>query len=357
MAGSTETLGSAGFRRGAAGSGRPARSARAAASLAPDLEARLAAIELDDSDVLKLLGARLMALLFVIRSSGVAAFKDGADVSNIDLRLVSVLGRLGPKSTDQISKALGKGKPQVSRSTASLLERGLITRETPRSCFELTASGGRLFRRLQILSGERRKIITRGIPDDAIREAMAILAELTRMTEQLLAPGQDSEAATGYDDEAYIAAAVDVVDEDALIPSIVTLAVLFKRHAVYRWKRLVGISFFDWVVLSRIAEAGGLRQSDLVSLIRRDKGQVSRTVNSLVMQKLLERLRVPGSRGAILKPTARGAAVYERTVQDGRDMDRMVVGQLSPQRRRFIRGLVEIMIDNASALLPSSPAE
>lgn len=300
-------------------------------------------------DASHLLATRMTMLLYQLRLNGPHAFSAAAGLSDLDLRLISVLGRTGPKNSTTLSRLLGRGKPQISRATSALVESGLISRTSARAPFSLTEKGEQAFAELRQVSAKRFVALSKGLTQRDIAEAVSIVADLTQFFERLLAQEQSADAEPDIDRES-LAQAIDMVDDKALIPSLATLGVLIKRVFALRWKRLVGISQFDWLVLSCAARDSEIQQAELVEVTGRDKGQVSRTVNSLMSEKLLKRKNPAGMRSALLMPTARGLAIYQRTAEDAFEVDRQIGEALGHKRKEKLAQAVETMLQRASAI-------
>ena len=296
-------------------------------------------------DASHLLATRMTMLLYQLRLNGSHAFSAAAGLSDLDLRLISVLGRMGPKNSTSLSRLLGRGKPQVSRATSALSDSGLISRTSARAPFSLTEKGEQAFAELRQVSARRFVVLTKYLSQREIADAVSTIADMTKFFERLLAQEQSADAPAERDiDRESFAQAIDLVDDQALIPSLATLGVLTKRVFALRWKRLVGISQFDWLVLSQAARNSEIQQAHLVELTGRDKGQVSRTVNSLMSEKLLKRKNPAGMRSALLMPTARGLAIYQRTAEDAFEVDRQIGEELGYERKEALAQAVETML-------------
>jgi len=322
-----------------------------------NIQARHAAVEtvpgavpLQPNQAARSLGARILTLLFLIRSTGNHLYRQELGIKEVELHLIGALGRLGPMTSLQLATATGVGKPQTSRTTTQLVARDILRRSHHRAPFELTPSGKRIFRRMSDLSAQRQAQIMTGLDDEAQQFLSAMIAKLLRTGEEWLV--EERRLSTGANEETLISGASgDIADADALIPSLVTMSILMQRSAFLLWRRTVGISPFNWVVLSRVAEAGRIRFHRLVHLTARDKSQVWRTVSQLIEEDLLIRHSEPGRREIELTVTPEGERIYQATAQYSLERDAMIAEVLGRENWLRFRNLVEVMITNTRQLM------
>lgn len=312
-----------------------------------NLQVENSSIELD-----RPMGARILELLFLIRSSGNLQFREALQLKEIDFRIVGALGRSGPLPSLQLASALGISKSQTSHATSALVERGLISRAHHRAPFELTPAGMKKFSLAAQISLERKGQITSGMDGRDILFLSDTLKRLMTHGEAWLAKEQRLSAAKTPIEESFIStAAGDLTDPDSLVPKLLTMAILMQRATFLQWKRAVGISPVDWITLSRVAELGSLRFGELVYLTARDKGQISRTVRGLVESGLLVRSRDAGSRDVELQATSQGLELYRKTAMLSDERDQLIAADIGLEAKHRFETLLEKMTRNAAVLL------
>lgn len=297
------------------------------------------------------LGSRILTLLFLVRSSGNQIYKQELDLKETEISLVGALGRNGPMTHLQIVHMIGHGKSQVSRATRELVAAGIIERSHHRAPFQLTEAGMPIYQRMTGIAEERRTKLIAGLDDGDQQFLSEMISRLMSLGERWLA---DEKLLAGqapvFDEPIISGAAGDIVSTDTLVPALIKMSVLMQRSSFLLWRRLAGISSFNWVVLSRVAEAGRLRMSRLVYLTSRDKSQVWRTVNRLTEDGLLLRLTEPGRREVELMATPEGIRLYDITAQLSERRDRVITSMLGKSQKERFQRLMNKMITNTQQM-------
>lgn len=299
------------------------------------------------------LGSRILSLLFLVRSSGFQTYRRELAIKETELRIVSVLGRLGPLTHVQLVTLSGHGKPQVSRATRELIASKLVSHQSHRAPFELTEKGEAVYAKLAQIAAERGARIVSGMNDsdleflsDAVSQLMRLgetwLAQEQRLAGDILDLQEEPNIATASGDEGLA---------DGLISSLVTMSVLMQRSAFLLWRRTTGITPFNWIILSRVTEAGQMRMSELTYQTARDKSQVWRTVKRLIEDGLLERIEEPRRREIEIAPTAKGADIYQVTAEFSERRDRMIAAELGQINRARFDYLIERMLVNIQDMM------
>ena len=128
---------------------------------------------------------------------------------------------------------------------------------------------------------------------------------------------------------------------------IVRLVDFMHRGSGLAFRRLSGLSDFEWRVLARVCETPPLSILELSGLLNRDGGQVSRTVSRLVSSRLLKRKNRGGGPGVCISPTPLGLAVYAPLVAYAFESEEVVTKGLSNSDLKNLNRYIEIMTNNA----------
>ncbi len=137
---------------------------------------------------------------------------------------------------------------------------------------------------------------------------------------------------------------------------IVRLVDFMNRTGALAYRRLSGLSDFEWRVLARVCETPPLSVSALAGLLNRNDGQVSRTVSRLVASRLLKRESRGGGPGVSITPTQLGQAVYAPLVERAIEGHSALVAGLSEDDLTNLSRYIEILTANALARLEGEQA-
>jgi DNA-binding MarR family transcriptional regulator len=128
---------------------------------------------------------------------------------------------------------------------------------------------------------------------------------------------------------------------------IVRLIDFVNRTSALAYRRLSGLSDFEWRVLARICETPPLSINELSGLLNRNSSQVSRTVSRLVSARLLKRENRGGGPGVSVTPTQLGLAVYAPLVEQAVDINAALIAGLGEEDLANLDRYVEILTANA----------
>jgi DNA-binding MarR family transcriptional regulator len=136
-----------------------------------------------------LVAFKLIHLADTISRAAMLVYEKKFGLNNSELRAMIVLRDLQPLTIADISRLGHIDKAWVSRSMASLLERGLVVRkahptDSRMSLISLTDSGLRLTRAFAPVAQARQKRLLAGL---SRREAFRVIDVLQKNAEQLLA--------------------------------------------------------------------------------------------------------------------------------------------------------------------------
>ena len=146
------------------------------------------------------------------------------------------------------------------------------------------------------------------------------------------------------------------LDQRLLAPRMFNLLGLIRRVGVRAVRRELGLSEFEWLVMSHVGQRP-LTFTELAERMGHDKGQLSRGVTRLVESGLLTRQRRRASRSVVIAASQEGQKVFERLIAMAILGQNKLVQGVSPQDLDTFVGVMEQMKANASALLAAREGE
>jgi DNA-binding MarR family transcriptional regulator len=133
--------------------------------------------------------------------------------------------------------------------------------------------------------------------------------------------------------------------------SLKRLVDFLSRASSLRYTRASGLSDFEWRVLARVCETPDLSLGELAEHLHRGLAQTSRTVKRLVAMGLLRSRSRGGGPGVLISPAPLGRTLYQPMIALAREADRALVAGLSETEVEALRRCIEILTDNALAML------
>ncbi len=128
-----------------------------------------------------------------------------------------------------------------------------------------------------------------------------------------------------------------------------------RRFTSPQARRELGLSDFEWRVMSQVGDRAPMSLNELAAVSSHDKGQLSRGVKRLVEAGLLVRESRRGERGVFISPTAAGRKVFEDLVRLAfRQNDALIEGVTGEELETFSR-VIEKIQANADSLLAAEP--
>lgn len=123
-----------------------------------------------------------------------------------------------------------------------------------------------------------------------------------------------------------------------------------------------GITRREWRVLGLLHGYEGLPPSALAERVQLDRARTSRAISSLVAKKLIARRASPADRrGATLSLTPAGHRVYEALMPEVQEINRRILGVLSPQEMQQLdawlsrlQGSAQVLAAEMTPVLPKT---
>lgn len=132
---------------------------------------------------------------------------------------------------------------------------------------------------------------------------------------------------------------------------IVVLFGFMRRFGVRTRQRLFDISETEWRILSQLGPFAPLSLNGLAELLSKDRGQLSRSVKTLVSRGLVTRRRKPGGPEIELGLTAKGKALFDAMTELAIERDRRLTENVDPEDLAAAIRVVEQMILHAEEMV------
>ncbi|MBB5986703.1 MarR family transcriptional regulator [Sphingobium lignivorans] len=311
-----------------------------------------------------LLYARLITLMQLADESARMAYPRQLDMPDIHRQLIFMLGMHGGMVSRDLATTSGRGKAQISRGIKGLQEAGMIERHGHRSAIGLNARGQAVFSDVMAIARARDRQLCEGLPPPRV-------ARFIEMTEMLVDRASSifvaDEAGTEIDlAQRSLAHHLpgrkpgridnDAGDADAppfrdmVLPWLQSLITYMRRSGTVIFRREVGLSNFEWRVLSLIEENQPINLSTLIARTRRDKSQIARMIKQLHQAGLVDR-QDEGRINTCLALTAAGRRRYEQIYAISLERDRLLFAGHPPEARALYLDVMDHLTANAQRML------
>lgn len=312
---------------------------------------------------LRLVSARLITLLRLMRESGGHDYGRSIDLNSLNRQLITMIGRTGGLSSNALVAFTGHEKAQISRAVKALESLGLIERASLRAKLMLRAPGEKIFQTIVTISLRRDAALTQGFSAEERSRFRAMTQALTVRAAQIYARERQlsaEAAAAGQGPPPPPIPSFDEVQDRAgmsqLIGSQLTaLASYLRRSAMLAYQREQGLSNFQWMILSQIGEYEPLPLARLIEIMGRDKSQVGRTVAFFEASGLIQRQRVARKRDIMVSTTPRGADVYKSMCLIAIRRDEALTGEYTASERADYIAMLDKLEANARAMVAEHP--
>ena len=138
---------------------------------------------------------------------------------------------------------------------------------------------------------------------------------------------------------------------------VLTLATLLRRSASLVYRRELGLSQSEWRIVAIVGDQAPLSLSELVEIIGLDKGQMSRSVTTLVKRRILARSPDRSdSREVRIDLTPRGREVFQSLMVLALARNKELVAGLCMTELTTVFGALDRLGANASVMLARSQA-
>ncbi len=130
-------------------------------------------------------------------------------------------------------------------------------------------------------------------------------------------------------------------------PRLFKLLTLVRRFAGPEARQKLGLSDFEWRIMSQVGDRAPMSLNDLAAVSTHDKGQLSRGVKRLVAAGILVRESRRGERGVFISPTAAGRQVFDELVRLAVEQNEALVEGLTAEERQAFTQTLDKLEANA----------
>jgi DNA-binding MarR family transcriptional regulator len=135
------------------------------------------------------------------------------------------------------------------------------------------------------------------------------------------------------------------------VPRMFKILSMVRRLSVPQIKRELGLSDFEWRVMSQVGDREPMSLNELAAASRHDKGQLSRGVKRLVEAGLLVRESRRGERGVFISHTPEGRKVFEQLKHLAFSQNEAVVRGVTPEELEVFNAVLDKLEANAHDMM------
>lgn len=132
---------------------------------------------------------------------------------------------------------------------------------------------------------------------------------------------------------------------------MIRLFVMLRKSGILAQRRQFGLSETEWRIMTQLGEAAPLSLNGLADAMLQDRGQLSRSVKSMVERGLLTRERKPGGPEIEIDLSGEGRAIYARMVDWVHERDRALIAGIPPEDVAVVWRVLTAMMDRAQAMV------
>ena len=134
-------------------------------------------------------------------------------------------------------------------------------------------------------------------------------------------------------------------------PRMFKLLSLIRRGATSEIRGELGLSDFEWRIMSQVGDRAPLSLNELAAVTGHDKGQLSRGVKRLVEAGVLVRESRRGERGVFISPTRAGCELFERLAEQAVRRNSRLIQGVTDEELTVLSRVFDKMEANALAML------
>jgi DNA-binding MarR family transcriptional regulator len=142
-----------------------------------------------------MVSSKVIRLANLLRRSATLVYGRKFGLSQVEWRIVALVGEHGPITLNALADLMGLDKGQISRGVSALVARHLLLREYRRNgrgiAITLGARGAELHREIMISAVERNRLLLDGMSSAEASELFKILDRLTGLARTVLAREHD----------------------------------------------------------------------------------------------------------------------------------------------------------------------
>ncbi len=296
----------------------------------------------------QLFSAHLILLNRMLRKSAMVDYAEFASANLLERRIIFALTRIERARVSELATLLGNDIAQISRTLSALKTQRLVTRERQRDPYELTPAGLKLGEQMDKIALRREHDLAAGMKPLDMFELAGMLDNLTRKAISILT-----------DEMARMRDVEEVEDADApgraeiasrIQPAVAALSTTVMRAATLAFKRLTGLSNYEWRVLAIVADRQSPSFSRLVEHVDSDKAQLSRALGRLIEGGMLRRTGKAEGRQVHFEMTAEGRRVHDTLRADALRRNAIMIEDLTEAQRSRLMDRLHLLIENATLM-------
>ena len=300
----------------------------------------------------QIITSRIYRLVVSLRRSRNLACRRVIGLPGFDWILLMRVGEAEPVMLTELAAWLGIDKGQASRNVNRIAEMGLIRRRTTRGEIELTSNGRRLYERGLPLSRKRHRELIAGASTAELKNFRSTFPKLLNNSKRLLdlEQGQvpNSTESEPLQNAKYLFPWTQTFRP---IPMLAGIYGIIRRSGDYAYERVLGLSDFDWRVLSRSGASSEITLVQLVNELDRDKSQVGRAVKRLSALGLFNTTKIGSSRNVRISLTEKGKKAYGQLERVAFERHKSLINGLSPRELALLESLFAKFASNADQML------
>ena len=143
-----------------------------------------------------LVSSKVIRLANVLRRSSTLVYRRKFGLSQVEWRIVALVGEHAPVSLNALAELMGLDKGQTSRGVSVLVARRLVLREYRRDGrgvrITLTARGAEIYGKLMTSALERNRVLLHGMDAAERMQFFGILDRLTGLARRILEREQNA---------------------------------------------------------------------------------------------------------------------------------------------------------------------
>lgn len=134
-------------------------------------------------------------------------------------------------------------------------------------------------------------------------------------------------------------------------PRMFKLLSLIRRGAAPQIRGELGLSDFEWRIMSQVGDRAPLSLNELAAVTGHDKGQLSRGVKRLVEAGVLVRESRRGERGVFISPTKKGRELFDRLAEQAVRRNARLIRGVTDEELRVLARVFDKMEANVMDIL------
>ena len=143
-----------------------------------------------------LVSSKVLRLANVLRRSSTLIYGRTLGLSQVEWRIVALVGEHAPISLNALADLMGLDKGQISRGVSALVARRLLLREYRREgrgiAITLGPRGAEVYRKLMASAFERNRVLLQGLTDAEKATLFDVLDRLIGIARAILVEEQDA---------------------------------------------------------------------------------------------------------------------------------------------------------------------